>query len=158
MVMRNKSITKGLAATATFIAMGCILAACGGEATPKTPPEAIAAGSSTSAPEKGKIITLDDIKLGPIDQAMVAKGRSTYDLKCLSCHSLGEKRIVGPGWKGITQRRESAWIMNMILNVETMLESDPEAQKQLENCLVRMPNQNLSFDEGRQVLEFMRTL
>ena len=38
-----------------------------------------------------------------------------------------------------------------------MLEKDPEAQKLLEQCLVRMPNQNLSIDQARQVLEFMRS-
>jgi len=48
--------------------------------------------------------------------------------------------------------------MNMIMNIDVMLESDPEAQKLLEECLVRMPNQNLSKDESREVLEFMRTL
>ncbi len=29
-----------------------------------------------------------------------------------------------------------------------MLEKDPEAQKLLEQCLARMPNQNLSKDEA----------
>jgi hypothetical protein len=37
-----------------------------------------------------------------------------------------------------------------------MLEKDPEAQKLLEECLVRMPNQNLSQEEARKVLEFQR--
>jgi hypothetical protein len=45
----------------------------------------------------------------------------------------------------------------MITNVEMMLEKDPEAQKLLEQCLVRMPNQNISKDEARQVLEYMRS-
>jgi len=48
--------------------------------------------------------------------------------------------------------------MNMILNIDVMLDKDPEAQKLLEECLVRMPNQNLSKEEGREVLEYMRTL
>jgi hypothetical protein len=47
--------------------------------------------------------------------------------------------------------------MNMITNVDMMLEKDVEAQKLLEQCLVRMPNQNLSRDDARQVLEFMRS-
>ena len=46
--------------------------------------------------------------------------------------------------------------MNMITNVDIMLEQDPEAQKLLEECLVRMPNQNLTKDEARKVLEFQR--
>jgi hypothetical protein len=37
-----------------------------------------------------------------------------------------------------------------------MLNKDPKAQAQLEICLVRMPNQSLSDDDARQLLEFMR--
>ena len=48
--------------------------------------------------------------------------------------------------------------MNMIVHTEAMLETDPEAQKMLEECLVRMPNQNLSHDDAREILEYMRTL
>ena len=38
-----------------------------------------------------------------------------------------------------------------------MLDKDPEAQKLLELCMVRMPNQNLSLEDARQVLEFQRS-
>jgi cytochrome c1 len=104
------------------------------------------------------MITAADLSLGDIDPAMAEKGKTTYDVKCQACHSMGENRVVGPGWKGITTRREPAWIMNMILNIDMMLAEDEEAQKLLEQCLVRMPNQNLSKEEARDVLEFMRTL
>ena len=45
----------------------------------------------------------------------------------------------------------------MATNVDMMLETDPEAQKLLEQCMVRMPNQNLSKEDARKVLEFMRS-
>ncbi|MBA2498271.1 MAG: cytochrome c [Chitinophagaceae bacterium] len=92
----------------------------------------------------------------PLNATWVNAGKQTYDLKCQSCHKLTDERIVGPGWGGITSKREPAWIMNMITNVDIMLEKDPEAQKLLEQCLVRMPNQNVSKDEARHILEFMR--
>jgi pyruvate-formate lyase-activating enzyme len=44
----------------------------------------------------------------------------------------------------------------MITNVDMMLAEDAEAQKLLETCLVRMPNQNISEKEARSVIEFMR--
>ena len=47
--------------------------------------------------------------------------------------------------------------MNMATNVDMMLETDPEAQKLLEQCMVRMPNQNISKEDARIVLEFMRS-
>ncbi|MCY7355985.1 MAG: cytochrome c, partial [Rudanella sp.] len=63
----------------------------------------------------------------PLDQGMAKAGLGIYDVKCGSCHKLDESRIVGPGWKGVTQRRKPGWIMNMITNVDMMLEKDPEA-------------------------------
>ena len=92
----------------------------------------------------------------PLNKQWVTAGENMYNLKCQACHKLTEERLVGPGWSGVTKRREPHWIMNMITNVEMMLESDPEAQKLLEQCLVRMPNLSLSKDQSREVLEFMR--
>ncbi len=93
----------------------------------------------------------------PLNQDWVAAGHATYNLKCQACHKLTDERLVGPGWKNVTKRREPHWIMNMVTNVDMMLEKDPEAQKLLEQCLVRMPNQNLNKDQAREVLEYMRS-
>ncbi len=92
----------------------------------------------------------------PLDKGWVWIGQGIYDTKCLSCHKLTNEKLVGPGWAGVTKRREPVWIMNMITNVEMMLEKDPEAQKMLEQCLVRMPNQNVTQEDARKIIEFMR--
>lgn len=100
---------------------------------------------------------IKELKLtNPLDQAMIKEGQAIFDLKCSACHRLTDERIVGPGWKGVTTRRQPVWIINMITNVDMMLEKDAEAQKLLETCLVRMPNQNITEKEARSVIEFMR--
>ncbi len=99
----------------------------------------------------------DLVLSSPLDKAMVDAGKATYGLKCQSCHRLTEEKLVGPGWKDVTKRRKPIWIMNMITNVDIMLEKDAEAQKLLELCLVRMPNQNITQEEARKVIEFMRS-
>jgi len=140
----------------TTFAMACG----GGESAPATntdTPAAVEKTPEASAPVAG-LITADEVKLGPVDQGMVAKGKDIYDVKCQACHSLGTNRVVGPGWKGVVEQRKPEWIMNMIVHTDAMLESDEHAQALLEECLVRMPNQNLSKDDARNVLEFMRTL
>ena len=93
----------------------------------------------------------------PVNAEWVTTGKATYELKCQSCHRLTEEKLVGPGWKDVTKRRQPVWILNMITNVDMMLEKDPEAQKLLELCMVRMPNQNLTLEDSRKVLEFMRS-
>ena len=91
----------------------------------------------------------------PLDQTMVQRGKAIYEMKCAACHKLTDKRVVGPGFAGITERRKPEWIMNMITNVDIMLEKDPTAQKLLEECLTRMPNQNVSIGDARDILEFV---
>ena len=102
----------------------------------------------------GKFTTVD---VGDkIDAAMAESGKKAYDVKCSSCHKLTDEKLVGPGWKGVSQRRTPVWIMNFITNTDEMLNKHPDAQAQLEICLVRMPNQSLSDDEARHLLEYMR--
>jgi cytochrome c5 len=91
-----------------------------------------------------------------LNVAMAASGEKVYGVKCSSCHKTTDEKLVGPGWKGVTQRQTAEWIMNFSTNPEAMLDKDPRAKAQLEICLVRMPNQNLSDDDARAVYEFMR--
>jgi len=108
--------------------------------------------------EHGTEIKPGDIQVtNPLNAQWVSEGKGIYEVKCQACHKLTNEKLVGPGWSGVTKKRKPEWIMNMITNVEMMLEADPEAQKLLEECLVRMPNQNLSKEEARKVLEFQRS-
>ena len=92
----------------------------------------------------------------PLEADRIGRGLAIYEMKCSACHKLTDQRFVGPGWKEVTKRRKPEWVMNMITNVDVMLDKDPEAQKLLELCLMRMPNQNMSLGDARDVLEFMR--
>ncbi|MGG7035516.1 MAG: c-type cytochrome [Flavobacterium sp.] len=103
---------------------------------------------------EGKFTNVD---LGTgLDAKMAAEGEKVAGVKCMSCHKLTDERLVGPGWKGVTERRTPEWIMNFATNPDPMINKDPELQAQLEICLVRMPNQSLTDDDARHVLEYMR--
>jgi cytochrome c5 len=98
-----------------------------------------------------------NVELPPtLDTKMAALGSGIYDLKCSSCHKLTKERLVGPGWSGVTSRRKPEWIMNFVTNTDEMLNKNAEAQAMLEICMVRMPNQSLSDDDARAIVEFMR--
>ncbi|MBN8850969.1 MAG: hypothetical protein BGO55_29275 [Sphingobacteriales bacterium 50-39] len=99
----------------------------------------------------------DSIQLThPLDQKMAANGHDIYQAKCLACHKLTDELLVGPGWYGVTKRRTPEWIMNWITNTKVMLDKDQAAQADMVVCLIRMPNQDLTDEQARQVLEFMR--
>ncbi|KYP14503.1 c-type cytochrome [Flavihumibacter sp. CACIAM 22H1] len=147
-----------------LVLLACIAAliyACGSGTEQKDQPADAPAGSAdaSAAPAdnpdgvgKFKNVQIPE----KLDAAMAQKGESVYDVKCSSCHKLTDEKLVGPGWKGVTQRNSAAWIMNFVTNVDEMLNTDPKAQAQLEICLVRMPNQNLTDEDARHIYEFMR--
>ena len=99
-----------------------------------------------------------NVDVSKFDATMAAEGKKIAEVKCTSCHKPTEEKLVGPGWKGVTTRQTPHWIMNFITNPDPMINVDPELQKQLEICLVRMPNQGLNETEARQVVEYMREI
>ncbi|HVZ57563.1 MAG TPA: cytochrome c [Chitinophagaceae bacterium] len=145
--------------------LALLLASCGSGTTenkeaPASQPAADSSKTTQSAAELDSTRGLGkftNVQLThPLDQGLVAKGKGIYELKCQSCHKLTTDKLVGPGWKDVTKRRKPEWIMNFVTNTDEMIDKDPHAQALLEECMVRMPNQHLSDDEARQVLEFMR--
>jgi hypothetical protein len=148
--MRKLSITLIIL---SFIAAGCK------EGVKNDPKPADVSELTKSKPEThGPEVREGDVVIThPLNPQWVSAGKSIYEVKCQACHKLTEEKLVGPGWKDVTKKRTPVWIMNMITNTEMMLDKDPEAQKLLELCMVRMPNQNLSFDDARKILEFQRS-
>jgi len=156
---QNKKYMKSkflLVATLAFT--GAILFTACGEGVKESKPLDVQELTKNQPETHGTEIKESDITVtNPLNAEWVTGGKNIYELKCQSCHRLTEEKLVGPGWKNVTKRRQPAWIMNMATNVDMMLETDPEAQKLLEQCMVRMPNQNLAKEDARKVLEFMRS-
>lgn len=100
------------------------------------------------------------IQLGPIDEEeaeeMAEAGQKVFETMCMACHKM-EERYVGPALGEVTTRRTPAYIMNMILNPEEMYTRHPVARQLLADHMTQMPNQGLTQEQARQVLEYLRT-
>ena len=116
----------------------------------------------------GKIaIDLSNTGIGPIssmkfdikiNDKLVETGAVAFKQKCTACH-MANRKLIGPAMKGIYERRNPAWVMNMILNPTEMLQKDPTAISLLkEYNNVMMLNQNLTKDETRAIAEYFRSL
>lgn len=143
-----------------------VIAACGSNNKPAeteetTEPTTTTAQETTNTnpsydPHRGEG-KFTKVEISPqLNKAEAESGEKVYSVKCSSCHKLTDEKLVGPGWKGVTSRHTPEWIMNFVTNTDDMLNKDPKAQAMLEICLVRMPNQNLTDKDARDVYEFMR--
>lgn len=144
---------------------------CGGDKKTESSTESNSAEASSASAESTSTSSGDydpkrglgkydesNVDVSKFDATMAAEGKKIAEVKCTSCHKPTEEKLVGPGWKGVTTRQTAHWIMNFITNPDPMINVDPELQKQLEICLVRMPNQGLNETEARQVVEYMREI
>lgn len=152
--------TNGIA----LLSLVFFIASCGGSGNSETQPGEKSqsenkAQENPNDPMKNKGIgPVQNLTLGPLDQAMAEEGQKIYVLKCSACHK-AEEKFIGPAPKGIIERRSPEWIMNMILNPEEMVKKDPIAKQLLiEFNLAPMANQHLTQDEARKILEYFRTL
>lgn len=150
----------------SYLFIGLFLFSCGGN-------EKSSASSGETAKEKPEVQEKEEIDpmqnkgIGPIksieiaetiDNDMAAKGKEIFESKCSSCHKPTE-RFIGPAPKGLLDRRTPEWAMNMILNPMEMTEKDPIAKQLLiEANGAPMANQQLTEEDARQVLEYIRTI
>jgi cytochrome c551/c552 len=96
------------------------------------------------------------ITLSAIDKVMAGTGKDVFEAKCTACHKM-DTLYVGPALGEVTARRTGAFVMNMILNPQEMVERHPVAKQMLAERMSFMANQNLTVDEARAVLEYLRT-
>ncbi|HJS47694.1 MAG TPA: cytochrome c, partial [Gemmatimonadales bacterium] len=89
------------------------------------------------------------------DHELAEDGEELFATKCSACHKLGE-RYVGPALHDVLQRRSPTYVMNMILNPQEMYEKHPVAKGLLAEYLSFMPDQGLTQEEARAVLEYLR--
>ena len=126
----------------------------------KAPDDATQKGDSTATssydPKRGEGKFNNVVVSTALDADKAAAGEKVFSVKCSACHKLTSEKLVGPGWKGVTDRHTAAWIMNFATNTDEMITKDPKAQAMLEICLVRMPNQHLTDEDARNIYEFMR--
>ena len=154
--MNRKIILLAIVSGSIFFAVACNSGDKGTDSTTSSSSENSTSSTTDEHNPKG-IGPHQNIQLShPLDEKMIAEGKTVYEVKCASCHKLSDERLVGPGWKGVTDRRTPEWIMNFVTNTDEMLQKDTAALNMLEICLVKMPNQNLSEADARATLELMR--
>lgn len=153
-----------------LIVLGALLVSCGEKKEEKkdgfemnrTKKEVKAEATSEGVP-----IDLDNDGVGPfknvtfsdeVNKELAAAGEEKYSAICTACH-MAEQRMIGPALKGVYERRSPAWVMNMIINANEMLQKDPTAKALLKeyNNAIMTPS-GLNEEDTKAVAEYLRTL
>ena len=93
-----------------------------------------------------------------VNAELAAVGEAKYNIVCTACH-MANQRMIGPALSGVYERRNPAWVMNMLANPTEMIKEDPIAKallKEYNNAI--MLNNNLSEEDTRAIAEYLRTL
>ena len=97
----------------------------------------------------------EELKVGPIDPALAAKGAEIFPVKCATCHRLDE-RYTGPPLRGVALYRSPTFIMNQILDPAQNVAKHPDMQGMLAQYMTYMTFQNVTYDDARALLEYLR--
>ena len=142
--------------------VGATLSGCGGAKDAGGGGEKTAAVSSTSNPPAGSFVLPANLDQGPragetqYDEPRAKLGESLFQNKgCSACHAFG-KRVTGPDLAGVSMRRTQAWMENQILHPDVMVKQDPIARKMFAEFALQMPNQGLTPEQARTVIEYFK--
>jgi mono/diheme cytochrome c family protein len=85
-------------------------------------------------------------------------GKALFDANCKQCHTTTEQKLIGPGLKGIEQRRGMDWLIPWVKNSQAMIKAGDEYGVALFNQFnkVVMPSQALSDEEITAVFAYVK--
>ncbi|MBI4320126.1 MAG: c-type cytochrome [Chloroflexi bacterium] len=84
------------------------------------------------------------------------EGQVVFQQKCAACHTIGQGDRSGPDLKGVTARRDRAWLTRWIATPDRLIaQGDPIAAEMLKKYSVPMPNMGLSDAEVSSVVAYL---
>ncbi len=150
--MKNKLLSL-TAITALFFVYSCGNNENKNEESSEAPQSMVAEEPKDDGQGIGKF---KNVTLAAIDEKLAEQGKVIFEAKCSACHKTSDKKVVGPGLLGVTERRQPAWVLNMMTNPVEMTQKDPTAKELLAEHLTQMTFQDVSDDQAKQILEYLR--
>lgn len=85
-------------------------------------------------------------------------GAAIFNKTCVTCHTVGGGKLVGPDLANVHLRRETGWLVSFIQSSQTMIQNgDPTAQQVFEEFnQMMMPDQPYSREEVLAVIDYIK--
>ncbi len=97
------------------------------------------------------------LPIASAQNASSENGKTVFQTKCSSCHTIGGGDLVGPDLKNVTNTREHAWLVRMIKEPDKLIaEGDPIVTQLLQRYSgIPMPNLGLSQQDTEDVIAYI---
>lgn len=118
-------------------------------------------GDNVRAQDSTEIsLEADTASSAPAPEAVASPTSIMFEKRCYSCHTVGQGDKKGPDLKGITQRRDNAWLLEYIPSATTMLKNGDSAAVAIfeKYAPEQMTDQALDADQINQLLDFIAGL
>ncbi|MEK6545275.1 MAG: cytochrome c [Nitrospinota bacterium] len=102
--------------------------------------------------------------------AEAAKGQEVFNNtkvgNCKTCHDIGDKKKVGPGLKGVTDRQPKEWLMKWIADPQAVWDANDEHVQDLKKRMNKVnkpktamkPATKLAPEQVADVIDYLATL
>ena len=151
------------------LALAAALASCGGKgggeesaASSASTPSGSAGSSGSTASGSSVVAAVSKYDSGPragvapVIEDQAEKGEKLFTSKgCSACHAFG-RRLTCPDLQGVSMRRTAVWMENQILHPDVMVKTDPISHGLFAQYALQMPNQGLTPEEARAVIEYFK--
>ena len=111
----------------------------------------------TSTPAYLQAVICGVVLLCPATARAAADPAALFAKKCSGCHTYGKGDRVGPDLKGVTERRDRAWLTAWIRSSQRVVEmGDPTATALFDKYKrERMPDQNLPAEDIAALIDYL---
>lgn len=86
-----------------------------------------------------------------------SSGEKIFFEKCTACHTVGEGKRIGPDLAGVTERRDTEWLIQFIQSSQSLVNSGDSLANAVftGNNKILMPDQPLNRNEVEAVLSYI---
>ena len=111
-------------------------------------------GAAAAPPAAGPAAAVPAVAFQPKGDAN--NGKTAFQQKCASCHTIGGGKTVGPDLKGVTSQRPQDWLVNFITAPDKVIASgDPTATQLVKEYGLPMPNLGISQSQAEDILTYI---
>jgi mono/diheme cytochrome c family protein len=84
-------------------------------------------------------------------------GEELYSTKCAGCHTIGGGDLAGPDLIGVTERRDTEWLVRVIVEPDKLTaENDPIQKELIAKYGFQMPNLGVTEEEALKIIEYLK--